>query len=257
MTETDPSQMTEQRDIGPLYVYGIVAAEADLPPELLGVEERSVEAIMYGPLAAVVTSLDSDDEIGTPDNLLAHTSVLDVIGSHTAVLPMAFGTVAPSETDMVETVLEVHQDDHLAALQRLEGTVQFTVRARYLRDEVLTDLVEENSSVARLREIIAGTTEDETRQERIQLGEQIVQAFDRIRPEHADQIFDAVHPTAEDVKERDVGQVEDVVELAVLVAHQNITIFEEALEDVASQLHSRIDFQLLGPQAPYDFVGDE
>src|SRR5699024_2902710 len=108
MTETDTSQMTEQRDTGPLYVYGIVTAEANLPSELLGVEERGVEAIMHGRLAAVVTTLDPDSEVGTPDNLLAHTTVLDGIGSHTAVLPMAFGTVAPSEIDMVETVLETN-----------------------------------------------------------------------------------------------------------------------------------------------------
>jgi len=257
MTETDTTQMTEQRDTGPLYVYGIVTAEADLPPELLGVDERDVEVMTHGPLAAVVTALDPDAEVGTPDNLLAHSTVLDAIGSGTAVLPMAFGTVVPSEADLEEAVLESNQNDHVAALKRLEGTVQFTVRARYLRDEVLTDLVEENPTVARLREIIEGTTEDETRQERIQLGEQIVQAFDRIRPAHADQIFEAVEATAEDVKERDVGQVEDVVELAVLVAQKHISAFEDALEDIASQLHSRIDFQLLGPQAPYDFVGDE
>lgn len=257
MTETDTTQMTEQRDTGSLYVYGIVTAEADLPPELLGVDERGVEVIVHGPLAAVVTTIDLENEVGTPDNLLAHSTVLDAIGSSTAVLPMAFGTVAPSEAELVDEVLEPNLDDHLALLKQLEGTVQFTVRARYLRDEVLTDLIEENPEVARLREIIVGTTEDETRQERIQLGEQIVQAFDRIRPEHADQIFEAVRSAAEDVKERDVGQVEDVVELAVLVAQEQIGTFEDALEDIASQLYSRIDFQLLGPQAPYDFVGDE
>lgn len=254
MAETDTTQMT---DTEPLYIYGIVSAKADLPSDLVGVAERDVQVMTNGPLAAVVTSLDPDNEVGTPDNLLAHSTVLDAIGARTAVLPMAFGTVAPSEPDLIDDVLETRQEEHLAALERLEGSVQFTVRARYLRDEVLTDLLEEDAEVARLREAIAGTTEDETRQERIQLGERIVQAFDRMRPGHAGMIIDAVQPTTQEMKEREAGQVEDVVELAVLVAHERIRAFEDALEDVASELHSRIDFQLLGPQAPYDFVGDE
>lgn len=257
MTETDTTQMAELQETGPLYVYGIVAADADMPPELIGVEDEDVEVITHGPLAAVVSGLGPDDEIGTPDNLLAHSSVLDAVAVRTAVLPMVFGTVVPSESDLVETVLESNEDDHLAALDRLEGTVQFTVRARYLRDEVLADMVEEDPKVARLREMIAGTTEDETRQARIELGELIVQAFDRIRPDHAQQIISALQPMVDDMKEQDVGQVEDVLELAVLVPRDRVREFEDALEDVASQLHTRIEFRLLGPQAPYDFVGDE
>src|SRR5699024_568322 len=140
-------------------------------------------------------------------------------------------------------------------LEHFTGSVQFTVRARYLRDEVLADLVAENPDVARLRETIAGTTETQTRQARIQLGELIVQAFDQIRPHHAEHIVTAIQPVVQQMQQREVGQVEDVVELAVLVSSDEVKRFEDALESVASELHARIDFQLLGPQAPYDFVG--
>lgn len=224
MTETDSTQTAAQHDTEPLYMYGIVTADTEMPPELIGVDEGGVELITHGSLAAVVTGLGPDHDIGTPDNLLAHSNVLDAIAARTSVLPMAFGTVIPPEADIVETVLEPSAEDHLASLGRLDGTAQFTVRARYLRDEVLADLVEEDPEVGRLRSIIEGTTEDETREARIQLGQRVVHAFDRTRPNHTEQIISALDPTVEDMKERDVGQVEDVVELAVLVSRNQVPL---------------------------------
>lgn len=249
--------MTVNEESDQLYVYGIITAHAKLPAQLVGVEESPVEVTRHGDLAAVVTSIDPNQEVGTPDNLLAHSTVLDAIAADIPVLPMTFGTIVPTAEELNETVLAENEANFLEALGNLEGTTQYTVRARYIRDAVLADLVEENPEVARLREAISGTAEDETRQERIELGELIVGAFDNLRVEHAQQIIDEVSPTVEDFVEQEGGQVEDVVELAVLVHKDSVTEFEDALEAVAGQLHSRINFQLLGPQAPYDFVGEQ
>ncbi|GAA4112242.1 GvpL/GvpF family gas vesicle protein [Enteractinococcus coprophilus] len=248
--------MTADSETDQLYVYGIVTEDTTLPAGLTGVSEATVETTSYGPLAAVVTRLSDEDEVGTPDNLLAHSTVLDSIAEHVTILPMAFGTIVPTEDELQEAVLELNETEYQDALERLSGTVQYTVRARYIRDAVLADLIEDDPQVAELRAAIAGTTEDKTRQERIALGELVVGAFDRIRPEHAQHIIDAVRPTVEDFQEREGGQVEDVIEMAVLVSRDRVSDFEDALESAAEQLHARISFQLLGPQAPYDFVGD-
>ena len=248
--------MTADSDTNQLYVYGIVTENTTLPAGLTGIGDGAVETTSHGSLAAVVTRLDADQELGTPGNLLAHSSVLDALAEHSTILPMAFGTIVPSENELHESVLELNEHEYQDTLERLSHTVQYTVRARYIRDEVLADLIEDDPQVAELREAIAGTTEDETREERIQLGELVVGAFGCIRPEHAQVIVEAVRPTVKDLRENEGGQVEDVVELAVLVDRDNVSEFEEALEVAAEQLHTRINFQLLGPQAPYDFVGE-
>ena len=255
MSEADTTQLVESQETIPVYMYGILPSQTELPADLTGINDGEVELVIHGALAAVVTVLHPDAEVGTPDNLLAHSAVLDAIAVHAPVLPMAFGTIIPSEAELIQNVLLPNENEHSALLEHFTGSVQFTVRARYLRDEVLADLVAENPDVARLRETIAGTTETQTRQARIQLGELIVQAFDQIRPHHAEHIVTAIQPVVQQMQQREVGQVEDVVELAVLVSSDEVKRFEDALESVASELHARIDFQLLGPQAPYDFVG--
>lgn len=242
-------------DSDQLYVYGIVAEDTSLPAELTGISNAAVETLDHGSLAAVVTRLSPDHQIGTPQNLLAHSKVLDTLAEHTTVLPMAFGTIVPSDEELRDSVLELNEDEYTETLEQLQHTVQYTVRARYIRDAILADLIEDDPEVAQLREAIAGTTEDETREERIQLGELVVSAFDHIRPQHAEAIIEAVKPAIEDFQEHEGGQVEDVLELAVLVDRDHVADFEDALEQAARQLHTRINFQLLGPQAPYDFVG--
>src|SRR5699024_677550 len=142
-----------------IYIYGILPSQTELPAGLTGVDDDDVELVIHGALAAVVTALHPDAEVGTPANLLAHSTVLDTIAVDTPVLPMAFGTVIPSEAELVQNVLQPNENEHSALLEQLTGSVQFTIRARYLRDEVLTDLVTENPDIARLQETIAGTTE--------------------------------------------------------------------------------------------------
>ena len=220
--------MTTEAEHDQLYVYGIVTENTTLPAGLTGVSQGAVNTTTHGPLAAVVTHLNDEDELGTPDNLLAHSTVLDAIAEHLTILPMAFGTVAPSEAELREAILGLNEAEYLEALKRLSDSVQYTVRARYIRDAVLADLIEDDPQVAKLRETIAGTTEDETRAERIALGELVVEAFGSIRPVHAQHIIDAVSPTVEDIQEHEGGQVEDVVEMAVLVNRERVSEFEAA-----------------------------
>ena len=92
--------MTTEAEHDQLYVYGIVTENTTLPAGLTGVSQGAVNTTTHGPLAAVVTHLNDEDELGTPDNLLAHSTVLDAIAEHLTILPMAFGTVAPSEAEL-------------------------------------------------------------------------------------------------------------------------------------------------------------
>ncbi|MFC7401270.1 GvpL/GvpF family gas vesicle protein [Citricoccus sp. GCM10030269] len=244
-------------DSGQLYLYGIVAAGTVLPEDFVGIEQREVTTVGEGSVAGLVTPLEPSDDFGTPDGLLAHSTVLDAVAREHAVLPMAFGTVVPGEAELIDEVLAPRHDEFTAALARVDDAVQFTLRARYRREEALAQMVSEIPEVARLREAIAGTTEDETRSERIQLGELIVGAFDRMRPADSRQIVGALSSSARDIVHREIGQAEDIVEMAMLVPRNGQAQFEEAVENVAAELHTRIEFRLVGPQAPYDFVNGE
>lgn len=236
------------------YLYGIVLADHALRSDDGGVQGLPVRTVGFGRLAAVVGDLESPDDLGTPDDLLAHTRVLDAIAATDPVLPLAFGTVVPADAAIDAEVLGSDEQQYVDALLRLEGHAQYTLLVRFDRDAALREIIEQNDEAAELRASIAGTTEDQTRPQRIRLGEIVVRTLEHRRPAEAAPILDRLAVVTSEVSEREAGQVEVVTEVAVLVRYDEAETFESAVEDMAERSHDRLRFRLVGPQAPYDFV---
>jgi hypothetical protein len=250
MKEDQINRMPDQ------YVYGIVPAVFAIPPGLFGVKGEPVDILTAGDWGAVVTPVWDVEALGTPDDLLAHSAVLDRIAAAGPVLPMVFGTVVPGADGIVNEILPSMQDSYAAGMLRVRNAAQFTVRARYVRDAVLTEIVSENPEVASLREAIAGVSEAASHFDRVRLGEMVVEDLRQKASSDSVTIVDALAPLAREMVVREAGQADDVVELAALVDNGSQMQFEQKAENLAKKFAGRITFRLLGPQAPYDFVGE-
>ena len=51
--------------------------------------------------------------------------------------------------------------------------------------------------------------------------------------------------------------MDGLLEAALLVDRDRVSELEEVLEVVAETVHERVELRLVGPMAPYDFVGGE
>lgn len=237
-----------------LYVYGLVLAESDVPEDLEGVGGERVRVVDIGDVAALVSEVPGGEVVGLPAEVRAHANVLDTVAATIPVLPMRFGTAVPDVDAIEEAVpadrLEGYADD----LRNLADAVQFTVRAQYVEETVLGELVSEEPEIRELRESTRDLPEDATYYARVRLGELVVKGFERKREADAAQLMEAITPFTLDLRRRETGQVEDVLEAAALVGRTNQTAFEDALDALAARTAGRIAFRLVGPQAPYDFV---
>lgn len=238
------------------YVYGIVRSGDAPPTDVAGVAGTTPSPVTAGEVAAVVSVLEDEGDVGTPEDLVAHSAVLDRIAGEVAVLPMRFGIIVPDDDALREEVL-AEPETLLERLDALDGTVQYTLRVRYEQDIVLSEMISSDPRLADLKDTIAGTTEDETRSQRIELGEAIVKNFDRLRDPEGQEVLDAILPYARHSVTHEIGQADDVVDVAFLVVKDDQERFEAAVEKVAADRHPRMRFRLLGPQAPYDFVKGE
>src|SRR2546423_4480141 len=78
--------------MSPTYVYGLVAAETEVPPDLTGLgPSGQVSTIKHGQVAAVVSDVPTDRPLGTRDDLMAHEAVVDTLAAVSTVIPMRFG----------------------------------------------------------------------------------------------------------------------------------------------------------------------
>ncbi|WP_116951958.1 GvpL/GvpF family gas vesicle protein [Jiangella endophytica] len=260
MTRTEAAAAMDDHTVAPMaqYVYAIVPAGTSAPDDLTGIDGGAIEMVAYGPVAAVVGKVGTDRAFGRRDDLLAHSRVTDTLAPHCAVIPMRFGSVVADTDAVVAELLEPNAEYFSSVLDELAGHRQFVVRARYNEEAVLAEIVTENPDIAELRERTRGHTVEASWTERIRLGELVAQALEVKRDVDSGTLLDLLVPAAADWNIRASGEVDYLIDVALLVADDRLEEFERAAEEAARDLAGRGRVRLVGPMAPYDFVpGDD
>jgi Gas vesicle synthesis protein GvpL/GvpF len=237
------------------YVYGVVAETPDLTG-LKGVQDTGVHEVRAGELAAVVSVIDLDQPPRSRSDLLAHSVVLDTLARSGSVIPVQFGSVL-ADLESVETdLLRARGEEFRSLLIELEGRTQFVIRASYREEVVLREVVSEDQRIADLRMRTRNLPEAASYADRVRLGELVSRAVEEKRAADAEGLLAEVLPLTVASSPRAGSGMAHVVNLALLVDNDRASALEETLEDLAAAAHERMTIRLLGPMAPYDFVGD-
>lgn len=239
------------------YVYGIVPADAPVHVVAEAGMGGEVELHGDGPVAALVETIDPERPLGRRRDLLAHSAVLNTMVIHAPVLPMRFGSVVEGSHAVVDELLRPQREHFVELLEQVAGRVQFTLRARYVLDTVLAEVVAENPEIAELRRRTADLPEDATHFERIRLGELVAQAVDVRRRADAENLLARLSSFAEDWTSREVSGLDGLAQFSLLVAVERQAELEEAAELLAAELDGRVRLSLVGPMALFDFVPEQ
>ncbi|GEL17584.1 GvpL/GvpF family gas vesicle protein [Pseudonocardia asaccharolytica] len=241
----------------PTYVYGLVAADTEIPEELPGLgPSGTISIITHGKLAAIVSDVPADRPLGTRDDLIAHETVLDSVAANAGVLPMRFPAVI-EEQGVVAELLEPHHDHLVEVLAGLESRTQFTLKGRYEQDAVLREVLAEDAEVRGLQETVRALPEDAAYYDRVRLGELVVGALEERRRDDAEHMLERLRPTVVDAVAHQPANPDDVINAAFLVERARQREFEDAVEELGREQAERMRLRLLGPLAPYDFVPAE
>ncbi|MCU7826296.1 GvpL/GvpF family gas vesicle protein [Kitasatospora sp. DSM 101779] len=239
------------------YVYGIVPAGTRAPDGLRGVTgpPARIDVVDRGRVAAVVSEVPVDRPLGTAADLRAHAGVLDTLAArHTAVLPIRFGSVVRDTRAVEEDLLAPYEREFHAALQRLAGHTQFTVRCDYREEELLREILADRADISGLREDVAELGDEAGHHQRVRLGELIADEVAARRDEDAGFLADCLAPHATAVAPSRPGAAEQGFTTAFLVRDAGRAAFEQAAEGLARRWAGRLRIRLLGPLAPYDFA---
>jgi hypothetical protein len=239
-----------------IYVYGIVPADVEVESSAEGIGDppAAVEVIREGDIAALVSSVPTDEPLGKPDCLRAHARLLDGTASVAPVLPLRFGAVMTDEDSVAEELLRKNHDEFAQALNALEGHAEYIVKGRYDEDTILREVISESAEAQQLREQMAGMSEDAGREARMALGEIVVKAIDAKRAADTDKAVKALDDVAKQVNVRDPSHELDAVNVAVLAKVDQEDELQAKVNDLAENWGGRVDVRLLGPLAAYDFV---
>lgn len=238
-----------------VLVYGVVDASSKVPAGLTGLDDAPVTSVRHGRVAAVVGEITLDRPPGRRAELVAYSTVLDTLAEAGAVAPVQFGSVLLDEQAVVEDLLAPNEDEFAELLVQLEGRTQFNLRATYLEEVVLTELVQTDPEIRELRELTRGLPEDAAYGERVRLGELVARALEERSGADADVLLDAITPLVAGCNVRPGGGADHVLDAALLVDDDRRDEVVDRLEGLAEAVHERMRLRLVGPVAPYDFVG--
>jgi len=257
-TSTREDAKAEEGQSTAIYVYGIVPGDVELNSGVHGVGDPpgEIRLVRSGDLAALVSDVDIAKPLGTPEDLQAHQEILDATVADAPVLPSRFGAVLTSEEAVAEELLDANHDEFTAALEKLEGLAEYIVRGRYAEQAVLEEILSENTKAARLRERIRGADPDATRELRIQLGEIISNAVAEKRKADTQLLLSAMKDHCAGSAVRPATNEMDAVYVAFLVEADKADELERVVADLGDRWQDRVDLNIRGPLAPYDFVGN-
>jgi hypothetical protein len=229
-----------------LVVYGIVAASVDK-----AVLPDGVVLVTEGPVAAVVAAGNSPT--GPAGQVRRHDAMVSaLVANGVTVLPMRFGTAVEDPARLVADVLTPHGEQFNAALERLDGFVQYTVRVSYVEDAVVAAVLRDDPRLTSLRDAVR--RRQDRRDLRISLGQAVSEAIERRRPGDVERIGAMLAPIAAEVVTRPAEQSDRLGDYACLVPRARGDAFETEVERVAARHHEAVRMTLLGPLAPYEFV---
>ena len=236
------------------YVYGVVRSSGGSRPKQKGIDDKPVSVVSDKGLGALTSDVSEGPLEAGREELLTHSRVLERALESGVVLPMRFGVVMPGEKSVRDDLLAAHREELEAQLEEMEGKVELNIKGIYEEQAILREVLEQNSEIAELRELLQGKPEDATYYERIRLGELVAEALTAKRADDERLIVDWLLPHALSVEVGEPVHERMAVNASFLVERDKLDDFDQAIEKLGSDHAGRIRFKYTGPLPPHSFV---
>ena len=238
------------------YMYCIIRCPEPRQFATRGIGERGdvVHTVHFMNLATVVSDSPNIEYDGSRRNMMAHTLVLEEVMQEFTLLPVRFGTIAPSAESLQEQVLKRRYGELVGLLEEMEGRVELGLKAFWYEGAIFQEIVEENPSIRRLRDGLVGRTPEETYYDRIRLGEAIESTMWKKRDEDAERILSPLRPLVYKTRTNKVITDRMVLNAAFLVGQERETEFDQVVQKLDAEMEDRMMFKYVGPVPPYNFV---
>jgi hypothetical protein len=239
-----------------LYVYGIVAAGdvGPLPAAGIGEPPGAVRVLQDGALAAVVSPLPGGDPPGRREDLDAHHRVLSEIVQRTTVVPMRFGVVMDGEDLVRQDLLRRHAATLGNLLEAVRDRVQMSVKAYYLEDTLLREIMSARPDVARRAAEVRDRPDAEARGVKIWLGEVIADEIARRREADEQRLVQEIAPVVDDVRVEPPANERATLNAQVLVGRDRRGPLDEVIRRITEAEADRLAVRYVGPLAPFTFA---
>lgn len=236
------------------YIYAVASAMAHPADGIGGLNGQRPEFILYRGVACVVSDIHEERVRPERRHLVAHREVLDwLIGQAEAVLPVRFGTIAKSESE-VRAMLSRNGADLLGQLRRVAGKVEMGLRVSWDVPNIFEFFVENDGDLRAERDRLFGRRGEPTQEERIELGRMFERLLSEARDAFSDTVEDVLSNCCDEIRRNPPRNEREVMNLACLIDRNRQGEFEARVFEAAQRFDNNYSFDYNGPWAPHSFI---
>lgn len=222
-----------------------------------GIDGSRVSPVRRGHISALVSSIRESRVRPSRANVTAHQAVVDAAHRQGPILPVRFGTVMPDEASVGNDLLSPNSDRYQAALRQLHGKAEYRLKATYVEDTVLREIVERSPAVRRARADANRPGRPASRDRMIALGELVRNELGRLKEADRAKVLHQLASHVAGCEQLPERTDAVAVHVALLVERNRARRLEQAVEALAAEQTDRMRIELTGPLAPWDFAGTE
>lgn len=206
-----------------------------------------------GELAALVSEVPSLEIAISRDDLLAHEGVIEEAMARSDVVPLRFGTIATSDEEVRQGLLDAQRDLLRHLFERVNGRVELGLKVFWRRERLFAEIAAEDDAVRAHRHAL-GAAGNTGFFQRLQLGRMTEQAIMRKRDQEADRMLSVVEPLADESALGPLLSDLMILNAAFLVERSQVPIFEATVRQLEGDESGRLILRYVGPLPPYSFA---
>jgi len=241
------------------YVYCIIGGNEGRNFGPIGIGKRGdiVSTIGFNDISAVISSSPVTKYVIDPDNLVAHEKVIEEVMKDYTVLPLRFCTIANSAEE-IRTFLRRRYGEFKGMLRDMDNKVEMGIKARWTdMKRIFDEIAIEDPNVKDSKRAAGDSAGDAESDLKIALGKAVKAALDRKKERDGEVILNKFKRVAVDVRKSDPVGDAMFLNAVFLVDRTREKQFDYLVEDLADSYKGAVDFKVVGPAPPFNFVNIE
>ena len=244
--------MTEQGK----YIYGIIEEKERRELQVPGILNPSGRpyTVPCDNISAVVSEAPFIAYETTEENMLAHNRVLEEVMKSYDVIPLRFGTMTRTETEVLE-FLEGIRPSLEASFKKLKGKCEFDLTVSINEKELLQEISETTAEIKDLKAKLMEAGGQAKLEDRILIGKLLSDEITKKKIEFVQSIGQALDPyVLEKVPLKYRRDTPPLLNVALLVEKEKIKDLEQAIYRLGDYFEGKLHFKYAGPLPPYNFT---
>ncbi|MCX5803795.1 MAG: GvpL/GvpF family gas vesicle protein [Proteobacteria bacterium] len=239
------------------YIYCIIETmqERNFGPIGIGGRGDEVLTIGYGDLSMVVSNHPVTKFVVSRENLLAHEKVIEeVMKEFESILPVRFGTVAPS-ADEIRNLLDRRNSEFRNLLKDMNNKVELGIKGVWKNMEIIfREIAVEDKDIEHVKRKMGRSKDQKDRKTTIDIGRMVEKALQKKKEAEAETIVNVLRKASIDYRLNRTVLEEMFINAAFLIDRGREKEFDNILEDLGGRYYDRTEFRYTGPFPVFNFL---